>query len=515
MRLPTKHIEFLEEFERFSSVAELLRFAKFKNQCRENGFRVVEPATVENENVACSGSFDPITRGHLDLFLSVLKFSPRKLTIAIATNPDKKPEVFAPLERKKFIEAEMRAVKIPPEKVEIIVVPSCRFLVDELDLRGISKVIRSGIRNKLELEPEIKLANHNLVENQRVETLFFQNNPEVEFISSSATKLIDKLGGISAHEYVSARVLHALQARNRGVYFLGVTGISGSGKSIISIELKNHFCKNEIPAHHINFDKLAHEILSTDSTPKFVKTRQILVETFGNEISNPDGSIDRSKLGEIVFGDAKKVVRLNEIMRNPILLNLKRNLHGKKGVVILDAALLVEFGLTHLTNQNILLVDADENSVNSAVANRDEIDRDLAKKRNSHALSTEKKRQKIQEKIDDEKYGNLIEIKNNRETAPQNLAEKVVPEILRVLDIFGELRIKSVLQKFKIVDTDAVYKMIKSHYLEFHRKHYNSDNLTFGLDILDKLRDKLELSDTEFRKLKLTVAQIFRDMVPL
>jgi dephospho-CoA kinase len=84
---------------------------------------------------------------------------------------------------------------------------------------------------------------------------------------------------------------------------LGITGVIGSGKSLVGRILEDA----GVPV--IDTDKVVHELL-TNETP----TRAQVVERFGNEVQKEDGSIDRSKLGHMVFADDEQRKALEAIV---------------------------------------------------------------------------------------------------------------------------------------------------------------------------------------------------------
>ena len=83
---------------------------------------------------------------------------------------------------------------------------------------------------------------------------------------------------------------------------IGITGGIGSGKSTIS----NYLTKKGFKI--IDADKIAKNLLDIGEEAYF-KT----VEYFGTEILNPDKTVDRKKLGSIVFASREKRKILNEI----------------------------------------------------------------------------------------------------------------------------------------------------------------------------------------------------------
>jgi len=79
------------------------------------------------------------------------------------------------------------------------------------------------------------------------------------------------------------------------------------------------------------------------------------VAAFGRQIVNASGDIDRSRLGEIVFGNAGARERLNRIMHPPLYGMVKARLEECRrqgaGVVVLEAPLLIEAGWQSLADE--------------------------------------------------------------------------------------------------------------------------------------------------------------------
>jgi dephospho-CoA kinase len=118
----------------------------------------------------------------------------------------------------------------------------------------------------------------------------------------------------------------------------GLTGGIASGKSTVAAMLRARGC----PV--LDLDPLGHELLEPGHA-----TYNEVVREFGGEVVGAGNSIDRVKLGNIVFADAKKRARLNEILHPPILeitqnwfMSLERVKSCK--VAFVEAALIMEAG---------------------------------------------------------------------------------------------------------------------------------------------------------------------------
>ncbi|RZF44530.1 hypothetical protein LSTR_LSTR002303 [Laodelphax striatellus] len=120
-------------------------------------------------------------------------------------------------------------------------------------------------------------------------------------------------------------------------YIIGLTGGIASGKTAVSEYLQT------LGAHVINADKLGHEVYQVGKP-----TYQNILTEFGEKVCRQDGSIDRSALGSIVFGDKHKLLKLNSIVWPAIrdLLNERITnfvqTHGKHNIIVFEAALLLQ-----------------------------------------------------------------------------------------------------------------------------------------------------------------------------
>ena len=83
---------------------------------------------------------------------------------------------------------------------------------------------------------------------------------------------------------------------------IGLTGGTGSGKSTVAAYLREKGC------YIIDADKISRTL-----TAKGGEALGPIKERFGKEVFSDDGSLDRKKLGSIVFADEKKLRILEEI----------------------------------------------------------------------------------------------------------------------------------------------------------------------------------------------------------
>ncbi|KAJ7031122.1 dephospho-CoA kinase-domain-containing protein [Mycena alexandri] len=129
---------------------------------------------------------------------------------------------------------------------------------------------------------------------------------------------------------------------------VGLTGGIATGKSSVSNLLKG----KQIPV--VDADILARQVVDP-GTPALTK----IVSFFGPEILQSDGTLDRKKLGSVIFNDDVKRRKLNSIVhpavRRAMLWGvIKHWLRGSK-YCILDVPLLIEGGLWKLVGQVVVV----------------------------------------------------------------------------------------------------------------------------------------------------------------
>lgn len=117
---------------------------------------------------------------------------------------------------------------------------------------------------------------------------------------------------------------------------IGITGGVGSGKSRVLSYIEETFSCVICQADHVAWE------LQRPGEDGYVK----IVEHFGKEILNADGTINRSALGQIVFSDEKELFALNGIMHPAVKEEIQNRILAEKErgteLFVLEAALLIE-----------------------------------------------------------------------------------------------------------------------------------------------------------------------------
>lgn len=150
-----------------------------------------------------SGSFDPLTFGHVDIARRALAFCDR-LVVAVGTHHGKTPRLSADV-RMSLIEKEIGAMAIA-EKADFAVVTFDGLVVEAAVAHGAGVIVR-GVRNLTDFDYEVGMAQMNATLESGVETVFLAASPEVGFISSTLVRQISAMGGdISAFVPESVRL---------------------------------------------------------------------------------------------------------------------------------------------------------------------------------------------------------------------------------------------------------------------------------------------------------------------
>jgi dephospho-CoA kinase len=169
-----------------------------------------------------------------------------------------------------------------------------------------------------------------------------------------------------------------------GVYVIGLTGGIASGKSTVARRLAWH------GAVHIDADHLA-RVAVEPGTDALAQIR----ETFGDDVLNADGSLNRAALGALVFGEPAALAQLNAIV-HPAVRRLTNQLIREAGradpdaIVVYDVPLLVESALDHSFDLIVVAHADEETRVRRMVELRGMTETDATRRIGSQASDAER-----------------------------------------------------------------------------------------------------------------------------
>ena len=166
---------------------------------------------------------------------------------------------------------------------------------------------------------------------------------------------------------------------------IGLAGGIGAGKSEVSRIL------GELGAEVLNADRYGHEVYlpGTDG-------HREVVETFGEDVLQPNGEVDRRALGGKVFGNPEAMAQLNAIAWPRIRQKIEDGIEEQRqlgtGVVVLDAAVLIEAGWTDAADE-VWVVIAPEGDVISRLQARNNLTEEQVRARMASQMSSEERAQ--------------------------------------------------------------------------------------------------------------------------
>lgn len=151
---------------------------------------------------------------------------------------------------------------------------------------------------------------------------------------------------------------------------VGLTGGIASGKSTVARMLV------DLGARLVDADRLARQVVEPDK-PAWSE----IVAHYGEQVLNPDRSLNREQLGEIIFHNPEERRRLNRITHPRIGIEMRELIerHRREGaeLVVIDAALLLESAATNWIRP-VVVVTANEEVRLERIMRRDGLSREQA-----------------------------------------------------------------------------------------------------------------------------------------
>jgi len=178
---------------------------------------------------------------------------------------------------------------------------------------------------------------------------------------------------------------------------VGLTGSIGVGKSFVASVFI------ELGCHLLDADQTAREVVMP-GTPGLMA----LTQEFGEEILNPDGTLNRKQLGAVVFADESRRQRLNQLLHPFIIARQDEILNAweaedPKGIGVVDAALMIESG-GYRRFDKLLVVHCRPEVQLERLMLRDKLSREEAERR-IHSQMPQEEKQKFADYLIDTSDG--------------------------------------------------------------------------------------------------------------
>lgn len=182
-------------------------------------------------------------------------------------------------------------------------------------------------------------------------------------------------------------------------WVLGLTGGIGCGKSAVSAMFE------QLGITVVDADIIARQVVAPNSAGLAA-----ISEHFGNEILNPDGSLNRAKLREIIFADNAQKTWLNNLLHPLIREKTLNDLStANSAYVVLVAPLLFENGLDQYCDRTLIIDVPVEIQISRTIA-RDNIDRQQALSIIAAQMSREDKLHRADDVVDNNQPLALVAI---------------------------------------------------------------------------------------------------------
>jgi dephospho-CoA kinase len=174
---------------------------------------------------------------------------------------------------------------------------------------------------------------------------------------------------------------------------VGLTGSIAVGKSYVVSVFRDLGCVT------FDADTIAHAVMEPGQ-PAYSD----IVDEFGQSVLDPEGRIDRARLGAIVFADQSRRNRLNALVHPRVIAEQNRLLRDAEtahphGIAIVDAALMIESGGYRRFDKLVVVFCSAEEQLRRLMK-RNQIGREEAEQRISAQMSSNEKRRYADFEID-------------------------------------------------------------------------------------------------------------------
>lgn len=143
---------------------------------------------MKDSIAVCPGSFDPVTKGHLDIIARSAKMFSKVIVVVMSNINKKNTTSFT-------VEERMEMIRRSVSDIPNVEVDSYDGLLAEYAAKKNASAIVKGLRAVTDFEYEFQMALANKKLNPNVETVFLTTSAENMYLSSSMVKQIASMGG--------------------------------------------------------------------------------------------------------------------------------------------------------------------------------------------------------------------------------------------------------------------------------------------------------------------------------
>lgn len=303
-------------------------------------------------NCIVSGTFDPITVGHVDIIKRASKMFDL-VYVLVAKTSSKSNSVLTYENKVEIIENCLQGIKH-------IILPIENTLIDTIETLDARTVVR-GLRNATDLIYEMDMSSVNRDLCPEIETVYLPCRPELSYVSSSMVRELCRLGKYQeAKKYCSDLAVNLIHRKQ--MKLVALTGGIACGKS----EVQKIFEANGWVGYDL--DEISNEVLSENSW----EIIEQLNEDYGKSFSIDDTYRDfKQKLAKLVFSNASAKKWLESVMHPLILEKLNERIYSQStDKVVVQVPLLFEAKLECMFDKTVCVLSSEKTQIERMVKNR-------------------------------------------------------------------------------------------------------------------------------------------------
>ncbi len=456
------------------------------------------------KSVVYAGSFDLIQLWHVDIakragkLIEWLWWEDAQLVLWLWQNEKKKSmfemQANLHLARKALLDV------FKWTKTSFVVENYSWTIYDYLFSKGSRNIIR-WLRNAQDFTEAQTFEHAIKSQDAQLEVTYLFADPKHQFTSSTISKIFlnyeDRI-----EEHVPLSTKQFAEATHHQKYIGNLSAKIWGWKSFITDAFVDIGKEEWVPLFNQDLDEQAANITNKHTWKGYKRIREELNDNFWWDVLDDQWMMDRKKVGSIVFQNPEKMKSLNSIMREPIRRELIKEMKGKKGLHIINAALTAEAWISQFGNNITLLIDVDKEIQEKRLRWRGYSD-EMIKNRIESQYTTKWKHQILEKDI--QKYNNAWEIipMMNNDASPAEIKKKYF-DFLAATDVDGRLRFHSVLHRLGTEKIEVghdlkhdMYEWLRDRLLENARYYHNLFHIIEFLKLFNQVRDKFTIYSRE------------------
>jgi pantetheine-phosphate adenylyltransferase len=354
-------------------------------------------------------SADPIHRGHTDI-IKRARDRCETLVVYVTNNDLKRGSYLFDIR----VRERMTAHALQVEGIENVEVISGDELLVDVYLRENCDAVFRGVRTEEDrLFEEQQMQHHNLVlPGFASHVVYLEALGSRKTLSSSVAKaMADK--HIDVAWLVPTFVKAMLAEKLHGQYFVGITGQMGVGKTFVAQSLADQLRSSGYPTHLLNIDELVRTLYDEDSRGAQGVRDQMVALLGDASILIDDGRrVDREALKAVVAtADGDVLAKLHNLTAPHVNRLMRQYLRHRRGLIVVEWALLIENELTHLCNHHVLIVDSPDQDT---FLDERGVPADVRERFLAEQWDADKKQEQMQRIIETTRYGRIKRVTNQK-----------------------------------------------------------------------------------------------------